>query len=232
MKNRILFIVLTLQLLLSGIAVNAQYSLGLGPATYFFIGSNDNNLHYGLNARLAYDTHQIMFDAGFSFYDKVTSSVRTLGYRDPQNPFDTVEIYNSVNGASWSMYLNLHYYFIGMPESKGGFYGLAGVTALYYTQTNSLSTYDTHYFPTAKFIDKAVHSSTQLAINAGIGTKYSLRHSSLFIEGLVSIPTDRYLDYQYPIENAVFISVNAGVRFTLSSRRNEYQRWDIELNPF
>ncbi|MCX6257299.1 MAG: hypothetical protein NTW49_05295 [Bacteroidia bacterium] len=223
---------------MAGTASRAQIMAGFGPTTYYFLSSKDNNLHYGANLRLSYDTHQILFDAGFSIYDKVISTVRTLGHLstlkpgDPGYDFFTVPIYNSVTGQSWQLFLNCQYFFKGIPEEKSGFYGILGVTALNYSQTNKLSTYDQNYFPSPKFIDNAVHISTEILVNAGFGAKYSLRHSSLFVEGIISIPTDNYLDYQYPIENSMFFSINAGVRFTLRTHRNVYQRWDINLNPF
>jgi len=210
----------------------SQISVAIGPSTYYFISSNDDNLHYGLNARLAYDTHQILIDAGIRIFDKVTSTVKTVGYLNPEDTFDKLVIFNSVTCKSWELFLNGQYYFTGMPEEKAGVYGILGVSALYYEQTNNLSDHDPAYYPPAKFIDKRLHSSTQLTINTGIGAKYPLRHSSLYVEGKVSFPAKPYLDYQYPIENAIYVSVDAGIRITLKSHRNNYQRWDVNLNPF
>jgi hypothetical protein len=147
----------------AGSTAYSQITAAIGPATYYFVQSNDNNLHYGINTRLAYDTHQILIDAGFRIFDNVTSSVRTLGYRDPENLFDTLVIINSVTGKSWELFLNGHYYFVGQPEENTGLYALAGLSAFYYTQVNKLSVHNPSYFPDQKNIQCRYRSKIPVA---------------------------------------------------------------------
>ncbi len=220
--NRTLLLVF---LMVSSISTSAQLTLGTSQASYYFLSSNDNNIHPGFNIRAGLDFDRYQIDLGFSYYLPVISKVNTIAYEVNPNALfrQSIPIINSVDGNSFETSLQFNYYIYGQPIDGNGFYGFIGSSYFVYTQRNNLSSFDRLKYYSDEYIDKAVSTHGQITFDFGIGGKIPLRNKSLFAEMRLVLPTDPYKDYGSAVTTTNFVSFTAGVRWHLMTRKSRYQ---------
>lgn len=225
MKSFFKFAVILIFTFISSVGFS-QFTIGTGVNSYYFLNSTDNNIHYGPSIRGGIDFDRFQLDLGFTYFLPVISNVNTYAYEIDYNTLfpNRIDVVNSVDGTTFQTDLQMNYYIWGQPIGGKGFYGFLGSGIFMYTQQNHLSHFDPLEFYSSQYIDEAIATTTQLIFNFGFGAKFPMRKSNFYIESKFSIPTDPYKEYGLGVETSPFISVMAGVRFHVITRKNRYQR--------